>query len=272
MARPTKCGLDYFSFDVDFFSDHKIQFIRAKYGPRGVLAVIQLYCKIYREGFFIEWNEDAVLLFSKYESGIPKNEITQIINECLNRNLFNKSLFDQYGILTSQGIQKRYFEASRKRKFIKGVFAYLLIKLNDYGLSEGVFSELTTIKAEKMREIGKEGNMERETYENIDISEQIKKSYQSFQKDMVHYPTVSKMKRQINLNEFNLLVTDFKMTFEQITNIRNRMENYSPLLKNNSSVYLTIKAWHEKDIDNDGKSNKSNNNFYEPKMVLIGKA
>jgi len=186
MARPTKNGLDYFNMDVDFFNDAKIQFIRAKHGPRGVLAVIQLFAKIYRDGFYLDWNEDAVIIFSKYDTGIPKNEINQIIEECLNREIFNKSLFDQYGILTSNGIQKRYFEASRKRKSIKGEFVYLLVNLNKYGLSDTVISGKTPRNEELMREIGKEGKeLKEETFEKGYLSEtEIEKLFYQFNSNL----------------------------------------------------------------------------------------
>lgn len=39
MARDRKEGLDYFSFDCDFFSDRKIKRLRAKFGTDGVMVV-----------------------------------------------------------------------------------------------------------------------------------------------------------------------------------------------------------------------------------------
>ena len=41
-----KPGLDYFSFDVDFFNDEKIEFVYAKFGTIGEIITIQLLCKI----------------------------------------------------------------------------------------------------------------------------------------------------------------------------------------------------------------------------------
>ena len=275
MARPTKTGLDYFPFDVDFFSDPKMQFIRAKHGPRGVLAVVQLYCKIYREGFYLVWNEDNSVLFSKYETGIPKNEVNQIISECLSRDIFNKNLFDQHGILTSNGIQKRYFEASKKRKFIKGDLTYLLIKLNDYGLSNEVFLEKTPQYLELMREIGKGGNKTIETIEinetiekgNIDISESektdsfsenIKNEFQYLADYIKDYlPNVLKMERQISILEYNCLRNELKISNNQMIEILLRMENYKPLLQKNNSVFLTLTAWHKKEINQGGAQTES---------------
>ena len=62
MARPQKTGLDYFPFDVDFFSDKKIRRLRAKYGNDGVTAYIYILCLIYRDkGYYAEYDDDLIL-------------------------------------------------------------------------------------------------------------------------------------------------------------------------------------------------------------------
>ena len=57
MARPNKMGLDYFPFDVDFFNDEKIVAISGEFGIKGEIVVIKLLCAIYRNGYFILWND-----------------------------------------------------------------------------------------------------------------------------------------------------------------------------------------------------------------------
>ena len=57
MARPIKAGLDYFPFDVDFFSDEKIVVIAGEYGLKGELTAIKLLCAVYRNGYFAEWSK-----------------------------------------------------------------------------------------------------------------------------------------------------------------------------------------------------------------------
>ena len=62
MARPQKTGLDYFPFDVYFFSDKKIRRLRAKYGNDGVTAYIYILCLIYRDkGYYAEYDDDLIL-------------------------------------------------------------------------------------------------------------------------------------------------------------------------------------------------------------------
>jgi hypothetical protein len=109
MARPQKQGLSYFPIDVDIFEDEKLQFISAKYGLKGEAIVFRLLSKIYRNGYYIEFNEDVQLLFSK-SCGLERNDnaTINVVSELLKRNFFDKSMFEQFQVLTSKGIQKRY--------------------------------------------------------------------------------------------------------------------------------------------------------------------
>ena len=55
MARQTKEGLKYFSFDVDFFDDEKIGAISGEFGIKGEITAIKLLCAVYRNGYFTVW-------------------------------------------------------------------------------------------------------------------------------------------------------------------------------------------------------------------------
>ncbi|MBN2286934.1 MAG: DUF4373 domain-containing protein [Tissierellales bacterium] len=132
MARPQKTGIEYFPFDIDFFNDEKVQFISAKYGEFGELILIKLLCKIYRNGYFIQWGEDECLLFAKNSGdNVTPELVNRVIEECMERNFFNRQKFEDYQILTSSGIQKRYFEAIKRRKNIVIIQNYLINGVND---------------------------------------------------------------------------------------------------------------------------------------------
>jgi len=131
MARPIKEGLDYFAFDIDFFHDQKIEFVSAKYGIEGEIIAIKLLCKIYRNGYYLNWGDDECLLFSKkVGENISFELVKNVIDELLKRDFFNQDLYKKFSILTSKGIQKRYFEAIKRRKD----FAFY----NEYCLLNGV--------------------------------------------------------------------------------------------------------------------------------------
>ena len=60
-----KTGLEFFSLDVDFFQDEKIQFVSARFGAKGEAITLRLLCKIYRQGYYTAWDDDAALLLAK---------------------------------------------------------------------------------------------------------------------------------------------------------------------------------------------------------------
>ena len=123
MSRPIKQGLDYFPLDVD--CDDKIELIEAKHGISGFGIIIKLFQKIYKEGYYINCNEESLLLFSK-RINVDINLVNEVINDCLGYNIFNKELHKNYNILTSSGIQKRYFNAIERRKTINCIKNYVI--------------------------------------------------------------------------------------------------------------------------------------------------
>jgi hypothetical protein len=133
MAMTTKSGLDYFPMDVDFFQDEKIEFVSAKFGMKGENIAIKLLCKIYRNGYFLEWDEDQAILFAKrVGENISHSLVNDIIGELVKRGFFDKSILDSFKVLTSKGIQKRYFEAVKRRKSVEAIQEYLLINVDNF--------------------------------------------------------------------------------------------------------------------------------------------
>ena len=129
MARPIKQGLDYFSLDVVL--DSKMELFEAEFGLQGFAFIIKLYQLIYGNGYYYEWNEDEQLLFSK-KNNISNEQIDVYLTTAFKRNIFNQELYLKYKILTSSGIQKRFFTAVNRRKVVIAVKEYLLIDIKDY--------------------------------------------------------------------------------------------------------------------------------------------
>lgn len=130
MARPQKKGLDYFPFDCDFFNDEKIEAISGEFGIKGEITVVKLLCAIYKNGYFIQWSELYKMKLLKSLPGISPDLLDQIIKRLVLWGFFDKDLFDSASILTSKGIQVRYFEAT-KRRLSNNDFPYILINVNN---------------------------------------------------------------------------------------------------------------------------------------------
>ena len=114
MARPIKQGLDYFSLDTDFDADPKIEYLEALHGLSGLSIFIKLCARIYRNGYFLQWDKRDTLIFSK-KINVDINTVNAVINSCIDEGLFSKKIFDEFGLLTSKRIQKQYIRGTERR-------------------------------------------------------------------------------------------------------------------------------------------------------------
>ncbi len=131
MARPTKQGIDYFPVDVDF--DDKIEMYLLEKESLGLAVLVTLWLLIYKnEGYYIQNGNDLLLMVKKRISG-DINSIKDCINLCLDRNIFDKNLYEKHKILTSRGIQKRFFDAATKKKEVRFNPKFMLIDVSGYG-------------------------------------------------------------------------------------------------------------------------------------------
>ena len=128
MARPRKTGLDYFPFDVDFFNDEKIEAISGEFGIKGEIVAIKLLAAIYRNGYFIEWSEMLQMKMLKTLPSISKELLVEIVQRLVRWNFFDEGLFNSDNVLTSRGIQRRYFEAM-KRNSLSDSLPFLLVSV-----------------------------------------------------------------------------------------------------------------------------------------------
>lgn len=114
MSTTRKKHLDYFPLDVHL--NEKFELLEAEYGLKGFGVIIKLYQRIYgSEGYYCKWNEEVALLFSK-QINEGCSVVSEIVKTAVKRGLFNERLFKQYGILTSEGIQKRYINVVKSLK------------------------------------------------------------------------------------------------------------------------------------------------------------
>lgn len=115
MSRPKKENLDYFPFDVDFFSDKKIKILKAKFGADGIAVYLYILCEIYHNGYFAEYDEDFVLMLSDFFN-FSESKTRQILAYLLNRSLLVSILVESVTVITARSVQRRYQEAKKWAK------------------------------------------------------------------------------------------------------------------------------------------------------------
>jgi hypothetical protein len=124
MARE-KEGLDYFPFDVHFNDEMKL--IKAEHGLKAVGLFAILLQKIYGgRGYYAPWDSDVELMFASV-NGVGVNFVREVVSALMNRGILSRDIFERYGVLTSDGIQRRYVEAASRRISKKIIGEYLLI-------------------------------------------------------------------------------------------------------------------------------------------------
>jgi len=154
MARPLKQGLEYFPVDVDFFSDMKVRRIKKDCGPSSVSILLCLLCNIYRDGYYIGWNEDVCFVIADIV-GVTEGAVSETISKAVSVGFFSGAMYSCYKILTSAGIQKRYLHAvksaNRKKEDIKTDYNLLVSSEETLVSSEEtlVSSEETLVSSEE---------------------------------------------------------------------------------------------------------------------------
>lgn len=128
-GRPFKEKLEYFSHDVNMRNDEALTYLMAKHKSTLPYALFNIILEsIYgsTEGYYMTFTERAKVLISD-RVYLSLNDTINIINETLSEDLFNKTLFYEYDILTSDIIQKRYLRMTDRRKRLIFIKEYLLI-------------------------------------------------------------------------------------------------------------------------------------------------
>jgi hypothetical protein len=114
MARPVKYNLEYFPLDVDIFDDEKVIPVSSQYGAQGDAVIIRILCSIYRNGYYAECTESFIFKIAK-QAVVSHDVVRGVIDGLLKWKFFSQAIYDQYNVISSAGIQRRWKEAVRKR-------------------------------------------------------------------------------------------------------------------------------------------------------------
>ena len=159
-----KSGLDFFPLNVDL--DNKFKLIEAEFGMTGFGVVVHLLQEIYgQEGYYIEWTEEVALLFAQ-KYGVGVSVVSEIVSASVRRGMFDKEIFDKYHVLTSRGIQKRYFDAVSRRKILEVRKDILLVDV--YQICKNVNIEFKNVNiSSKNADSGEQSKVKKSKEKNI---------------------------------------------------------------------------------------------------------
>lgn len=140
MAGRPKKRIDYAGWSVDIFTnDSKIDKLLDAQGWIG-FGIYFFLCQMAfgSDGYYYEWCYDLCASTArKMGGGVGAGTVKETVDYCLQIGLFDKGLFDRWGVLTSRGIQKSYLIVlkSKNRKGTEIYKEYWLLdtsKKEDY--------------------------------------------------------------------------------------------------------------------------------------------
>lgn len=143
MAGKPKKRIDYAGWSVDIFSnDVKIDKLLDAQGWVG-FGIYFYLCQMAfgGEGYYYEWGYDLCASTArKMGGGVGAGTVKETVDYCLQIGLFDKGLFDRWGVLTSRGIQKSYLVVlkSKNRKGTEIYKEYWLLDISKKEDYQGV--------------------------------------------------------------------------------------------------------------------------------------
>ena len=114
MSRTISEGLNNFLLDCDFFTDKKIKVLKANFGTEGITIYLYLLCEVYRNGFYLNVDDDFIYIISA-DLNIKSKIVAEIIPFLMEHSFFEKEMFVQDKVITSKSVQ-RYFQNAIKEK------------------------------------------------------------------------------------------------------------------------------------------------------------
>lgn len=191
MGRQLKQGLDYLTLDVDFFESVKVRKIKKDCGNQSIPILIALLCNIFREeGYYVKYDNDLAFLIAE-QFGVSEGAVEDTVRKAVSVEFFDSHMFQKYGILTSHGIQQRYFDAVArlKRKSVK-VTGDFLCKNISPGINTDFLRDKSNNLWNKSDKVEVEVEVEEEVEEEVEDKAsspktEITKAFSSFSPGLV---------------------------------------------------------------------------------------
>ena len=123
-------GVLYFPITISLLEGVATELIEARFGLKGVAAFIKLLGKIYKEeGYYLVWNKEQCMLFAhKLGNELSDEEMQEIVELLIAKDIFDRKMYEEHHVLTSEPIQKVWLEATKRRKRDLNPLPYFLVE------------------------------------------------------------------------------------------------------------------------------------------------
>ena len=111
---PVKNTLDFFPLET--VDDDKIEMIKAEHQLEGYAIIVEIWKRAYREnGYYYPWTRRQVKLFCRREN-VDCDVCEKVVETAIEEGLFDRGIYNTFRVLTSRGMQKRYFHVCFERR------------------------------------------------------------------------------------------------------------------------------------------------------------
>lgn len=118
MAAP----LEFMPVDIDMGDDPKVFALMEEAGGDDESArwaaygrLVALMQKVYKDGFYLHYGRFERRKLAR-DLGLTGEEMDGFVQLCVDCEIFDRELYEGHGVLTSRGIQRRYFKAKKTGK------------------------------------------------------------------------------------------------------------------------------------------------------------
>ena len=270
-GAPNKKGLAYFPKMIDFYEDDKIFDLLDRYGPLGVTVYDCILCIVYKHGYYAEIPLDKLskMIIKMIGNKWVKSQkaVVQVVHFCSEIGLLDDDLMTK-NIITSVGIQRRYYEIAvkrMKRRLYTDQY-WLLGKAEDEepllnAPLNGISSEENRINSEENQNNSEESALEIKENKNIDniaFSPELERAFQMY--------------LLVRRNNFGAIPEEqIQALRDDLLNLSDKEEERIAIVKKATasgwkSFYKTEKKWESSGAR---KGNvKDNNNFERRKYDM----
>ncbi len=136
MARPLEKGIRYFSVDTNMLTDRKIQRVLHPFGAQSIAIILKLWSLGYEEnGYYLTLDKNLAFDIA-FAFRLEEKYVNDVITACIEAEIFDKTMWDKYEILTSRRMQENFLNATKKRKNVVIDKKYYLLTEEETELSE----------------------------------------------------------------------------------------------------------------------------------------
>ena len=253
------------SFHLDCHTNDNISELEGEFGIKGFGIIVRLWQKIYAEkGYYCEWVKRSPLLFLSNwfggNSGVSLNLINEVVSRALRIGLFDEGLYEKYSILTSERIQRQFFEAIKRRKEVKVISEYLLISVDNFRdnvniLTISAYKNPKNVYRNKQRKV-KESKVNKSKENNTLCSEpsavgESSEPQPAKEKPVILLPLNTKEEYpiyQADVDEWSELYPSVDV-MQQLRNMKGWLDSNPTRRKTKKGIMRFITGWLQKEQD-----------------------